>query len=53
MILIVTINTARLAQSVEHKSLNVRVVGLSPTLGDFFFPSLLNCRLEDHIVLET
>ena len=25
---------ARLAQSVEHETLNLRVVGLSPTLGD-------------------
>ena len=31
--------TARLAQSVEHETLNLRVVGSSPTLGDqiFFF----------------
>ena len=26
--------TARLAQSVEHETLNLRVVGSSPTLGD-------------------
>ena len=26
---------ARLAQSVEHETLNLRVVGSSPTLGDF------------------
>ena len=28
--------TARLAQSVEHETLNLRVVGSSPTLGDTF-----------------
>ena len=28
--------TARLAQSVEHETLNLRVVGSSPTLGDLF-----------------
>jgi hypothetical protein len=28
---------ARLAQSVEHETLNLRVVGSSPTLGAFFF----------------
>ena len=28
--------TARLAQSVEHETLNLRVVGSSPTLGDPF-----------------
>ena len=27
--------TARLAQSVEHETLNLRVVGSSPTLGVF------------------
>jgi hypothetical protein len=27
---------ARLAQSVEHETLNLRVVGSSPTLGEFF-----------------
>ena len=26
-----------LAQSVEHETLNLRVVGSSPTLGEFFF----------------
>ena len=29
--------TARLAQSVEHETLNLRVVGSSPTLGDQIF----------------
>ena len=29
---------ARLAQSVEHETLNLRVVGSSPTLGEIFFP---------------
>ena len=28
---------ARLAQSVEHETFNLRVVGSSPTLGDTFF----------------
>ena len=28
--------SSRLAQSVEHQTLNLRVVGSSPTLGDFF-----------------
>ena len=35
-------NSARLAQSVEHETLNLRVVGSSPTLGayiQFFFSS--------------
>ena len=31
---------ARLAQSVEHETLNLRVVGSSPTLGANFFPFL-------------
>ena len=29
---------ARLAQSVEHETLNLGVVGSTPTLGVFFFP---------------
>ena len=29
--------TLRLAQSVEHETLNLRVVGSSPTLGDLLF----------------
>ena len=29
--------SARLAQSVEHETLNLRVVGSSPTLGENFF----------------
>ena len=38
--------SARLAQSVEHETLNLRVVGSSPTLGDTFFDKkykLLQC----------
>ena len=35
--------TARLAQSVEHETLNLRVVGSSPTLGDIL-------ALADHTV---
>ena len=34
------VSTARLAQSVEHETLNLRVVGSSPTLGANFFPGL-------------
>ncbi len=30
-------HTARLAQSVEHETLNLRVVGSSPTLGNIIF----------------
>ena len=30
------VSTSRLAQSVEHQTLNLRVVGSSPTLGDVF-----------------
>ena len=30
------VTIARLAQSVEHETLNLRVVGSSPTLGDLF-----------------
>ena len=38
--------TARLAQSVEHETLNLRVVGSSPTLGEiFFFNKLIFLRL--------
>jgi hypothetical protein len=33
---------AWLAQSVEHETLNLRVVGSSPTLGYQFFPLLLS-----------
>ena len=35
--------TARLAQSVEHETLNLRVVGSSPTLGELFLPTFLSC----------
>ena len=35
---------SRLAQSVEHQTLNLRVVGSSPTLGDFFSFSSLFVR---------
>ena len=31
------VHMARLAQSVEHETLNLRVVGSSPTLGAHFF----------------
>ena len=41
---------ARLAQSVEHETLNLGVVGSSPTLGDIFlfhpisFDTLMNMK---------
>ena len=35
-------NYARLAQSVEHETLNLGVVASSPTLGEVFFGSRLN-----------
>ena len=35
------LTTARLAQSVERKTLNLVVVGSSPTVGDFFFVEIL------------
>ena len=38
-------NLARLAQSVEHETLNLRVVGSSPTLGDHF------CHPPEQMVL--
>ena len=37
---------ARLAQSVEHETLNLRVVGSSPTLGEKFFPSKTLSQLQ-------
>ena len=36
----VTKISARLAQSVEHETLNLRVVGSSPTLGEIFLEIL-------------
>ena len=44
IVAIVLAHSARLAQSVEHETLNLRVVGSSPTLGDgyFFFLDELN-----------
>ena len=40
---------ARLAQSVEHETLNLGVVGSSPTLGDVIFLAIMelwmiNCK---------
>lgn len=35
-----TFKRARLAQSVEHEALNLRVVGSSPMLGDLFQSTL-------------
>ena len=43
------IQSARLAQSVEHETLNLRVVGSSPTLGDeTFYPVPVNLKLVQH-----
>ena len=39
--------TARLAQSVEHETLNLRVVGSSPTLGAAFAPRALQLNKSD------
>ena len=36
-IVMLRISIARLAQSVEHETLNLRVVGSSPTLGAYVF----------------
>ncbi len=36
------LSPARLAQSVEHETLNLRVVGSSPTLGEQFFLLIVN-----------
>ena len=38
---------ARLAQSVEHETLNLRVVGSSPTLGALFF---LHTHVSHYII---
>ena len=41
-------DTARLAQSVEHETLNLRVVGSSPTLGaDLFQPTVVIRHMAD------
>ena len=48
--------TARLAQSVEHRTLNPRVVGSSPTSGAFFlvlytaFAQLFPYHLQDMLI---
>ena len=43
--------SARLAQSVEHETLNLRVVGSSPTLGEqlFYFFANLYVKIEIEI----
>ena len=38
---LVAMHAARLAQSVEHETLNLGVVGSSPTLGDVFCVQVL------------
>ena len=40
-IILLQFPSARLAQSVEHETLNLRVVGSSPTLGDIFLPTFV------------
>jgi hypothetical protein len=41
--ILIRMTCARLAQSVEHETLNLRVVGSSPTLGDLFlFTTFVN-----------
>ena len=37
---------ARLAQSVEHETFNLRVVGSNPALGANFFPGFFKKRLD-------
>ena len=39
------VHVARLAQSVEHDTLNLRVVGSSPTLGEHVFYLFLSCAV--------
>ena len=44
-IVMVLLTSARLAQSVEHETLNLRVVGSSPTLGDLVFLFFLTIKV--------
>ena len=51
-------NPARLAQSVEHETLNLRVVGSSPTLGETLFmacflPSVSSIGCAPHSIPRT
>ena len=41
--------SARLAQSVEHETLNLRVVGSSPTLGELFFFFKMHLYLQCYV----
>jgi hypothetical protein len=43
-----TAKVARLAQSVEHETLNLRVVGSSPTLGGQILPIYSKCTNSTH-----
>ena len=43
----VSLSIARLAQSVEHETLNLKVVGSSPTLGAAFL-FILKAQLVSH-----
>ena len=42
--------SARLAQSVEHQTLNLRVVGSSPTLGEAFMRDPIPCSNHQYVV---
>ena len=50
MMILPTEPAARLAQSVEHETLNIGVVGSSPTLGDLRFRFCLNLGQTKHTV---
>ncbi len=41
-LLLFMLKDARLAQSVEHETLNLRVVGSSPTLGAYYLVNVVN-----------
>ena len=43
---------ARLAQSVEHETLNLRVVGSSPTLGEIFLFNSFNKEYHNHMKMK-
>ena len=44
-------SSARLAQSVEHETLNLRVVGSSPTLGDILLSASKKTQRKRDIIL--
>ena len=45
----VEVASARLAQSVEHQTLNLRVVGSSPTLGEVFFAVIYSLKVNVNV----